>query len=96
MVTTATANGFKTICILLMAVVLFASAAQAISLLFMFSLLPQDNGFLGILRTICSDILGVMLLLSVLSLVAILANGSRYFYYIVGIVIILALLVALY
>ncbi|KGO93718.1 hypothetical protein [Flavobacterium subsaxonicum] len=85
----------KLACIIVLAIILFASLAQAVSLLFVFSLLPQDNGLFGIVRSICSGLLGVMMLLALLSAIAILLNQKSYFYYLFAVAVVLGGYVAL-
>jgi len=93
---TKTTDWLKLGCIIILAIIFFASAAQAASLLFMFGLLPQDDGFLGTVRSICSGILGLMIALALICLTAILLNRTRYFYYIFVIAVVFGLVVALY
>jgi len=93
---TKTTNWPKLACIIILAIIFFASAAQAASLLFMFGLLPQDDGFLGTVRSICSGILGLMIALALTSVIAIFLHRTRYFYYIFAVALLFSLGIALY
>jgi hypothetical protein len=79
----------KLACIIVLAIIFFASLAQAVPLLFVFSLLPQDNGLFGIVSAICSGLLGLMLTLALVSLIAVILNQKSYFYYLFALVIVL-------
>ncbi|TRW23368.1 hypothetical protein FMM05_14335 [Flavobacterium zepuense] len=93
---TKSTDWLKLACIIILAIIFFASAAQAASLLFMFGLLPQDDGFLGTVRSICSGILGLMIALALTSLIAIFLHSTRYFYYVFALAVLFGLGIALY
>lgn len=85
----------KLACIIVLAIILFASAAQAISLLFMYYLMPQVKGFFGILKSVFSAFFVLMFLLTSLSLFAIIFNKSRFFYPAFILIVVLGMCVAL-